>query len=236
MLKSDLRGSGLNERTIEPKHSGINRLWVILTLLLIIMSFILVSFVVENFMGNVRMEDRGEHDDIFMTIVNSVIAAIGQYIGADGATVAFFLMFLIFSLIAYLFLKCLIMAVSCHKGNSIRMKILKDTKVPVCLCTEALKVWQMVLVHTAPFVLTYSLFIFLCIRYTANPVFTLTLVFLLFYMALDLTLVIYVLRFKMRETIDYISSEQHVYMLTLFSKTYIRARKKSRRKRRTGWR
>jgi len=103
--------------------------------------------------------------------------------------------------------------------------------MPVCLCREALKVWQTILIYTAPFVLIYSLYIFIIIRYNNNLFFLLMLLFFIFYMAFDLTLVLYVLHFRIRDKIDYISVELHAYMITLFSKTYIRANKRKKKKR-----
>jgi len=85
---------------------------------------------------------------------------------------------------------------------------------------------QIVLIYVAPFILTYTLLFIFCVVTMAGAIYILGLVVLIFYGAFDLTLIIYVLRIKIKEKIDYISVDYHVYQMTLYSKTYIRAKKK----------
>ena len=98
MIRSDLRNNGFNERTIEPKHSGINRLWLILTLLLLFVSSSIIAFFMVNFMG---LSSPDEPDDIFMTIAGTIIGGLFGFLG-PLSIITGFLLFLIGSLLFYL--------------------------------------------------------------------------------------------------------------------------------------
>jgi hypothetical protein len=52
--------------------------------------------------------------------------------------------------------------------------------------------------------------------------YVLIFIFSSFFMAFDLTLVVYVLYLKIKEKIDYISIDQHIYVVTLYRGIYVR--------------
>ena len=219
MLKSDLRKNGFSERTIEPKHSGISRLWIFLTLFLIAAAIAAAVGIVYYFYGGIDKVSP-PHDGF--------IALLEEFgpLGYFG--------FFIITMFAYYLLKCFFTAMFCLKINCMKLHLLEINKMPVCLCKEALRVWQHVVINGAPFILFYPLYIFLSVRYMANPQFLLMLIFMIFFMAFDLTLILYVLRVKIRErTLEYISMEYHVYMMTLFDRTYVKLSYEKKKKRRT---
>jgi hypothetical protein len=110
------------------------------------------------------------------------------------------------------------------------MTILKSKAMPVCVCREALKVWQNVLIYFLPIVIMFTPLYIFSIMSAGAGIYSTILVLLSFFWAFDLTLVIYVLRIRLTESLDYISVDHHVYIMTLFSRTYVRANKKRRKK------
>jgi hypothetical protein len=94
--------------------------------------------------------------------------------------------------------------------------------MPICFCKEALKVWQIVLSYLAPIVLMYSgLFFLSVVGNKINWIYLPMLVLLSFVMSFDLTLVLYVLFYKIKDGMDYISVDNHVYLMTMFSNPHI---------------
>ena len=53
------------------------------------------------------------------------------------------------------------------------------------------------------------------------------LFFMSFFISFDLTLITYVLFFKIKDKIDYIAADHHIYVVTLFKQTYVRLNRKS---------
>jgi hypothetical protein len=89
--------------------------------------------------------------------------------------------------------------------------------MPVCHCREGLKILPAVLINLAPAVLMYSVLFIMTIRGFTF----LLIIFLPFFIAFDLTAVIYILFFKIRHKADYIALNFHIYDVTLFRGTYI---------------
>jgi len=142
-----------------------------------------------------------------------------------------FIIYFILFLFIYLALKLIITSIFCKNKDkdSIKIKFLEGySRMPVCHCREVLKVWQTLLIYFVPFVLVYTGMFYLCYKEMGwyGPV----LFFLLFIMTFDLLPVIYVLYYKIRYGMDYVSVDRHVYEMTLFSKTYIRENKKAKKR------
>jgi hypothetical protein len=102
--------------------------------------------------------------------------------------------------------------------------------MPICFCSEALKVWQIILINMIPFILMYSLYAFLSIYYQSKFMFILMFYFMLFFLTFDLAAVIYVIFFKVKDRMDYISLDRHVYEVTLFKRRSVKFSKKSKSK------
>jgi len=218
MVKSDLRENGFFETSKYPKKLGVNVTWIITTAFLIIGSFSGITFVLEFLFGGA---DGEPPDDILMFILESFgrVPFFGPFFALMGYVIFFILL-----LFAYLFLKLFMTILFSHQSGNIKLKLLEYKGIPICSCREAFKVWQTVLIYLAPIILMYSLYIFLCLRYQA--IFILMLFFMLFFMSFDLTLVFYVIGFKIKHKIDYISIDYHIYDVTLYKQTYIKVRKK----------
>ena len=106
----------------------------------------------------------------------------------------------------------------CDKKNENMTVRMTDDGVPVFTCREALKTWQIILVHTLPAVLAYF---GLCavILSVAFDAYCMILLFLAgFVIAYDLVLVICVLYIRARYNPDYISVNRHAYDITLYNK------------------
>ena len=216
MLKSELRELGFSEEMVNPKQSIIHVLWVILALTMIAGTVACAYAIV----GDNVLERRGAWDPL--GAVFAVIYAVFYSLGGVGIILAY-MTYLIFWLLAYLFLKLIMTIIVCSdKHRSIKLKVLKDRGVPVCFCLEALKVWQTVLIYVVPFVAMYGVLFTSCIFGEASAEYTFIIIFLSVFMSFDLTAVIYVIFYKIKYGIDYISIDHHVYEVTFFNKPYIR--------------
>jgi len=70
----------------------------------------------------------------------------------------------------------------------------------------------------------YSLIFFLCVISGAGAAYIIILFFMGFFIAYDLTLVLHVIFYKIKDGMEYVSIDHHVYYMTLYKKTYIRKR------------
>jgi len=228
MVKNNLRENGFSEITQNPKQSKVNKLWVFLTVFFIIGTLSGVIFILEIILGGT-----GEPiEDTFIYIIETVGSTILKILtlGFFKHPILGYVILMILTLFLYLVLKLFMTILFCYKTSNIKMKFLENTGIPICFCREALKVWQTVMIYLAPFGLIYSFYIFLCIRYQAHPIIMVMFFFMLFFLAYDFTLVLYVLIIKIKERMDYISIDNHIYEITLYKKAYIKLNKKVKNK------
>jgi len=104
-----------------------------------------------------------------------------------------------------------------NKEQNMAVRITEDG-LPVFACKEALKTWQIILVHTMPAVLIY---IILCagILSIAFDVYLVMLLFVVsFVLAYDLALVVCVLFMRAKYKPDYIAVNRHIYDMTLYTR------------------
>jgi hypothetical protein len=151
-----------------------------------------------------------------LAVVNNL--TIGLF-GPIGAVI-----YLLLFLFVYFALKVIITILVCSdKSNSIRVRLLKGRNMPimpVCFCKEALKVWQTVVIYLVPVVLMHSaLFVVSAISIKTNFIPLAMLVILSFFMAFDLTVVLYALFYKVTTGVDYISVDHHAYQMSTFNKS-----------------
>jgi len=207
MIKNDLRKKEFHTEFIEPKEMPINYIWAVLTAGIIF----IFSFGVFVFIKNGSFLTGFDT----LTLINNFIFDIFGI--ASAVIYLFFFMFLYFGL------KIIMTVLFCKdKIHSIRLKVLKGKGIPICTCKEAFKVWQTVLIYLVPVVLIYSAMFILCVSSQENMIYMstymITLFFLSYYMAFDLILVFYVLFFKIKKEINYISVDHHIYQMTQFNK------------------
>ena len=130
-------------------------------------------------------------------------------------------------LFVYLLLKFLTTLIFCHDNNNIKLKLFESKYMPVCFCREAFRTWQVVLIYLIPIIIYHAgLFITGLFLMGGSPTFVILLFIMEFFMGLDLTLVVYVIYIKIRYKPDYIAVNHHVYNLTLYSRTYVRRKKR----------
>jgi len=224
VLKSDLREKGYSEMLRNPKRSRINALWAVIALTLIAGTIVCAHMVIG--------EDVLERRDALVPLGDFIDTLASALFGSWGPFVTgiFYIGLLILSLFMYLFFKLIMTVLVCQdKRGSIKLKILTIGKMPVCHCKEALKVWQTVLIYFAPVIITYLLLFMLCVIADIYAICTVILIFMTFFMAFDLTVVIYALVYKIFDGIDYISVDFHLYELTFFHKPYMRFNKKAKK-------
>jgi len=224
MIKNDLREQGFSVIDKTPKQSRVNTLWGILALILIAGTILGVNLFFQLTMGangddlaELRQNSAGLHGS------NPLTALIDLLSGLFGEFWSFLIIFIIFFILYFAFKLIMTILVCRDKLNSIKLKVLLDKGMPVCSCKEALRVWQVVLVYAVPFALMYSLLFASYIWTIGEPIFLFILVFMSFFLAFDLTAVVYVLIINARNDIDYISIDNHVYIMTLFKQTYVRS-------------
>jgi len=208
MIKNDLREKGFHADFKEPNESPINFIWMILTVGIIFISFFCVLETGKYISGS-------EISDTLMAINNFLFEIFGVF---------FTVIYLFGFLFLYLALKIIMTLFFCKdKIYSIHLKVLKGKGIPICTCKEALKIWQTVLIYLVPVVLMYMTMFGLCIISQENLIYMSTymiiLLFLSYYMAFDLTLLLYVMFYKIKDGADYMSVDLHIYQMTMFSKT-----------------
>jgi len=219
MKKYELREQGFSVEERTQRKRPINILWLIFTVLMIIGTYIV----------------------LIATIGYSPAKAGGSPIDIDVNYGKIFVYFgvLIIAVLLYYGLKLFMTLLFCRdKENSACLKTLQDKSLPifpVCFCREAFKVWQIVVMYLTPIIIIYALMFFLCIFPPIDVLFfgevpfesvdagyMTMLFFMAFFMSFDLTLIVYALFFKIKDKVDYISADHHIYVVTLFKQTYVR--------------
>ena len=209
MVKNDLRDRGYYAVEKIPKAAGITTVWVILTVVIIAATFICAYVIVGDNM------DDGKSDNMFAVLDENMMSCLFVLLAA---------------LFLYLALKLVITLLFCaDKSNSVKLKFLESKAMPICSCREAFKVWQTVVIYLAPVVIIYLPMFIMCVYAAASAGVMIIIFFISFFLAFDLTLIIYVLYFKVKEKIEYISIDHHVYGVTFFNKIYIRENKKTKK-------
>jgi hypothetical protein len=228
MLKSDLREHGYSAIEKRPKEYVVTILWIILTILLLGITFIIFVVFIEP-----KPATSGSSSPMPMDVS----------FGSNSISLYVFTFFIFF--FSYFALKLITTIIFCfNKEKSIKLKILEGKGLPICLCKEALKVWQTVLIYLIPIIIVYiPMFIISCninniaiengvliiVNEGINAESLFMLLFISFFMAFDLTLVIYVLFLRIKEKIDFISIEFHIYGLTIYKETYVKLTNKKAR-------
>ena len=214
MVKHDLRENGFSAEERITKKFISTLLWVAIAVLIIAGTFVMVMTVV----GWITpYEGAGE-------VRNPIDFDLAP--GSIPLGLLAFVLMLLF----YFGIRFVLTFLFCHdRYNSIRLTILDDNHLPVCQCREALKVWQTVLIYLVPVVVVYVLMLRMTgfwfplenIEYI-NFGFLTMLFFMTFFLAFDLTLVVYVLFIKIKDKADYIAIDHHVYKMTVYKETYVR--------------
>jgi hypothetical protein len=203
MIKYDLRQQNYKLKDKENNDSLVTLIWVVLTGLIIFGTFNGITAAVKNFPDLVNGDP---------------LAVLNEYFGGFA-----FIIIMFGPMILYMILKFIMTVIFCHASpaSSIKLKLLENNGMPVCLCREAFKTWQTVLIYCAPVFIIYLLMFWLCVASSpGNGIYMTIFFFTIFFMCYDLTLVLYVLFYKIKDRMDYIAIDHHVYMLTLYHKSY----------------
>ena len=213
MVKYELRENGFSEVERINKKGVITILWAIFTAAFI---FGAVIFMLVN-IGWIQWGKDGspiapavafdlELETLFMTLVK-----------------------LFGTVFLYLAIKFILNILFCFdKYKSIKFGFLVHNNFPVIHCKEAFKIWQVIVMYLIPVVIGYGYMLgTIAYQYYVTGTMSsdlITLVVLAFFIALDLTLVVYISYIKLKDKdLDYISVDHHIYSVTLFKGTYVKA-------------
>ena len=207
MQKNKLREKGYDGRQKIPNSVVVGIMWLALSVILIILGtggvFALAA----------ALEITAESE---LNLVQEFTEMVYEFFDIM-AVIVFFIVFMAL----YLALKCLATLLFCSEKDSISIKMLEKNAMPICSCREVFKVWQTVVIYFAPVFIMYST-VFLLNAFSAYSVgfvtWSINIILLSLFWAFDLTLIIYVLFIKIITRVNYISVDQHIYMLTLFDK------------------
>ena len=109
--------------------------------------------------------------------------------------------------------------------------------MPVCHCREGFRVWQTAVIYLAPIFIIYVFMLVTALTMVGFPFqeievgFMTMLVLMSYFFGWDMALVTYVLAIKIKDKIDYIAINHHIYDITLYRSTYIRLGKRASKKR-----
>jgi len=226
MVKHDLREQGFSVVEKTNKKSVITLFWVGFTFLMVVGAiFLIISVVGYSSEGSAKSD-------------TSPTASGGWDLDSTEQGFAFLLFYfaeLFGSLAIYFTVKFLVTFLVCtDRYNSIKFKLLENNSLPVCHCKEALTVWQTMLIYLFPAVIGYGYMVGWCAYQvyvsSMRATFMLTFMFISFFMAFDLTLAVHVLYMKIKEKVNYISIDRHVFVMTLFKGTYVKFNNKAIRR------
>ena len=210
MVKSELRSLGYDGRQKLPSRVVIGVMWLGLLIILIIAGSAGV------FSAAAALGITSESELNLLQEFTEIIH--------DAIDIAALLVFFVIFMVIYLTLKYIAARLFCEEKNSLSVIMLKENVMPVCMCRETFRIWQMFLVYFAPVFLMYSL-LFLLNVYSAFSVgfavWSVNIILLSVFIAFDLSLAVYILYLKITARPDYISVDQHIYSLTLFYKTAV---------------
>ena len=210
MKKNELREHGFSIEERIPKKFTVNVLWFGIMVFMVVGTFLLI-FATVGYVNRVNPMNG-------FTPVLPVLDNISEV----PKNIFFTLILLVIYFALKLFLSIIF---SSDRLNSVRLKILEGNVMPICFCAEALEIWQIIVIYLTPVIVVYGLMFGLCafqIHMIMEYGLMLMTILVSFFFAFDLTLVIYLLRIKIKEKIDYIAINHHVYEMTLFKSTYVR--------------
>jgi len=219
MVKYDLHEKGFSVEERAAKQSRVTIIWAVSTVVMVVGTLFAVYLIGR--VGDKIFAPSLLSPDAIPLALQYLTEIVEQY-GVIG-----YIGLLIVLLFLYLALKLIVTILFCrNRQHSIKLTVLADKAMPVCFCREAFKVWQTVLIYLIPAVLLYSMLFALCAFTLGEGGYILVILFLIFIISFDVTLVIYLPYIKIKYGADYISIDHHIYVYTLFNKPYIKVNKK----------
>ena len=200
MLRYNLLENGYHFEVIEPKKRIINFLWAVFSLFFIV-PVILIYLVI--FTGGI--EDILNISLLYIDLNNSIIN----------------IMFIMIPVIYFIAKEILTALFRSDPGQNTEAKLYSNTEIPITVFREAFKTRQIIIIYLVPQIIMYPLLFILGILSDGNINLLILIFIMSFFMAFDLTLVIYVLLLKIRYNTDYIALNNHIYSMTLYSRTNI---------------
>ncbi|MCL2815299.1 MAG: hypothetical protein FWD23_11930 [Oscillospiraceae bacterium] len=196
MLRNNLLEEGYHFKMIEPKKAIINLIWA--TWFLLLMAPVILIYLVI-YSGNT--------ENIALPYIDFPIIVIN-------------IMFVAMPVI-YLILKEILTSLFCAERNrNIEMKLHAATDMPINAQREAFKTWQLILIHSIPFIFVYPLLFIITVISGANVNLFIVEAVMSFLISFDLTLAVYILFAKTRHDANYIALNSHIYSFTLYSRNH----------------
>jgi hypothetical protein len=206
MLKNELREKGFDGQEKIPSGWIIGLLWVALAVIMITLS------IQGSLAAAAAIGISAESELNYLMEFNENVF---DFMGDVSPIIILFVL----CLVLYFAFKCIVSRLFCEGKNSVDL-VMKNA-VPMCLCREALKIWQIVLIHVIPgFIIYVPLFILSVFSAfdKGYGIYSTNIIILSLFISLDLTLVVYISFIKMITRAEYISIDRHIYNITLFNK------------------
>lgn len=131
-------------------------------------------------------------------------------------TVYFYLAVITASIFIYFGLIKIMTMICCKSRNkSTKLRFIRHINMPVCVCCEGLKAYQIVLIYMIPMFLTSVSLVIFCIM-TGDMGVMLMSFFFGVIISPDASLLLYIAYLNVKEKPDYISVENHIRGITLY--------------------
>jgi hypothetical protein len=163
-----------------------------------------------------------EGESSFWDSLSSLGSSLGPWF-----SVSFLILYLVAYEFLYLAVKFTMTILFCRdKKYSIKMKI--HYGMPICHCKEAFSVWETIAIYFIPIVFMYMYMFIRCVQSQIGPFILMYFFFMIFFMSYDLTAVVYALLFKIKDKVDYMSLDYHIYDVTIYRKSYVKFKRKAK--------
>ena len=201
MFRNALLDNGYHFMIIEPKKPVINFLWTAFAALFIVPVLFLYFLIFNDSLADIPLP----YIEFHIAVINA--------------------MFIVMPAV-YLILKEATTSLFCYdRDRNIELKLHSVTDIPINAYREAFKSWQLMISHSAPSAVMYPLLIATIIMSGGNINLLIVAFIMSFLMAFDFALATYILFVKLRHNAGYIALNNHIYSLTLYSKTYVKTKK-----------
>jgi hypothetical protein len=194
MSRNDLLENDYYFELKEPKKAIINTIWLFWALVFIAISLLLFLAIYIDSFYNISI----------------------PYIDFDGYVIN--IIFIATPFIYFIFKDILTHLFCSNKKINTEAKLSTKTEIPLWNCREAFKTWQILLIYLTPTAFIYPILLGLGLISGGEINILIVLFIMSFFMSHDLTLVIYVLFLKTRYKAEYISINNHLYSVSLFSR------------------
>lgn len=193
---------------------------LIILIVLMIFSFILsIAVAFDSDVLNRKAAFFGIFDEFIMNLfATNRFLMIFLIFGIDVNVIGILILLIFFELLYCALKLCISIIFTRNKESLVKLKIVKGKGLPICYCSEAFKVSQIVVIYLLPIIFMYSILYMMMVTYELFAWYIVISFFMTIFMTFDLTAVIYALFCKVKYKIDYIAFDRHLYESNIFKK------------------